>query len=107
MTNTKKQSENLKKSLNAGNVPAQPLKLNLIHCIFIHGIVCELYLDSIDENFKNFILDIIALHENIIEPSDNDKLKTKMNYKSLNTLQNEKTTKSNGSKKPQKKLQTK
>ena len=69
-----------------------PLKLNLVHALFIHGICSELFHDSNDFSFKNFLHDIIALHENVIENSSNEQLKEKMNYQPFNTEKNETQT---------------
>ena len=111
MTTTKTQSKDSKKSLTAGNLktpPRQkPLKLNLVHCIFIHGMLSDLYHHSIDEKFLNFLHDMIELHENIIEKSDNEKMKTEMQYKPFNPSKNETKTQQDGSTKPKKKLQKK
>ena len=41
----------------------------------------DLYNDAVDVKFKNFLIDLIMLHEGLIEKSDNEKLKTEMKYK--------------------------
>ncbi|AXL14899.1 hypothetical protein [Microviridae sp.] len=93
---TKKQSKpsktsstelNNRKSLETAK--QMPLKLNLVHALFIHGITSELFHDSDDYSFKNFLHDIIILHENVIESSSNEQLKEKMNYKPFNPEQHE------------------
>ena len=53
--------------------------------------ISELYADAIDEKFKDFLIDIIALHESLIEESDNQKLKDKMKYKPFKIETNETT----------------
>ena len=99
---TTKQSPDLEKQSKDSKTPKserpKDLKLNLIHALFIHGTFSELYHDSIDHQFKNFVHDIIYVHELAIESSDNDELKNKMNYKPFNPEKNEteqKTTKQN------------
>ena len=69
-----------------------PLKLNLVHALFIHGITSELFHDSTDYSFKNFLHDIIMLHEQVIECSSNEQLKDKMNYQPFNPQKNETQT---------------
>ena len=100
--NTTKPPTDPKKQSKDSKIPKsgkpENLKLNLIHALFIHGTFSELYHDSIDHQFKNFVHDIIYVHELAIESSDNEELKNKMNYKPFNPEKNEteqKTTKQN------------
>ena len=83
---SKKSSKDTKKTNNE-----KPLRLNLVHCLFIHAMLSDLYADSIDDKFKGFLIDIIALHESLIEDSDNEKLKEKMKYQPFKFPTNETT----------------
>ena len=90
---TKTQSKHSKKSSKDTKKikTEKPLRLNLVHCLFIHAMLSDLYADAIDEKFKDFLIDIIALHESLIEDSDNQKLKDKMKYQPFKIPTNETT----------------
>ena len=107
MTTKTQKNNSDKPSKESQKANLKPLKLNLVHALFIHGSMCELFHDSIDTQFKNFIQDIIYVHENVIESSENEALKEKMNYKPFNPNYHEtkKTSEQDQEKKQSKKTQ--
>lgn len=94
---TKKQKQpsdsTSKKQSNIGKIPKKTqrdhMKLNLAHALIIHGMTMELYSNTKDKPFKNLLLDIIYVHELIIDESDNEQIKEELNYKPLKTSKNE------------------
>ena len=89
--NSKKQSNDSKTNGKTQKIEQKPLKLNLVHAIFLHGMLSDLYSDAVDENFKNFVSDIIHCHEAIIDQSENQELKEKMKFKPFKSNYDETT----------------
>ena len=59
----------------------QLMSLNLVHLVFIHGLLQTFYKQDIaDRKLKSFVHDMALIFEMYIDGVDNEELKKEMNY---------------------------